>query len=253
MRVGLLALVLWWVAQAALAQCTSDLFRGTATVPWDRRDALARQIEAQGPEQALTRDQIARLAFALRLGRDGAMALGLGDMALLDSLDAGCAAPPPEPVAAPEPGFGFDLRLGWPQLALSLGFTGLGLGVLLGLGRLRAVARRRGKRYICARPVTCSVGGEPPRQFRMEDVSLTGFRLSLRGANALRKGVAVQVDFGGFQMDGQVAGSSRHLTSISFTRDLTRAELLHLVRPEKYPWPVRQRQFVPREMSADQG
>jgi hypothetical protein len=253
MRIGILALVLWWVAQAALAQCASDLFRGTATVPWDRRDALARQIEAQGAQQALTRDQIARFAFALRLGRDGALALGPGDVALIDSLDAGCRAPPPEPVGAPEPSFGFDLHLGWPQLALSLGFTGLGLGVLLGLGRLRAVARRRGKRYICARQVTCSVGGEPPRQFRMEDVSLTGLRLSLRGADALPKGAAVQVDFGSFQMDGQVIAVGRHLTSVCFARDLTRAELLHLVRPEKYPWPVRQRQLTPRELPAGQG
>lgn len=246
MRLGVLAFVLWSIAQAAVAQCAGDLFRGTATIPWDRRDALARQIESGGAAEGLSRDQISRLAFALRLGRDGAAALGPGDVALLDDLDQGCRQPPVVAAPpAPDPGFGFDLRLGWPHLALSLGFGALGLGALLTLARWRAMLRRRRKRYICARAVTCHAADDPPRACRLEDVSVTGLRLSLRGAAALPKGAAVTVDFGHFQMPGQVVWANRHLTGIDFARDLTRAELLHLVRPEKYPWPLRQKPLSP--------
>jgi hypothetical protein len=206
--------------------------------PWDARDTMARQIEADGVALGLSQMQVARLAWALRLGSAAAPALTAADQAALRAFDRACD-PPAAPVAVvADPSFGFDLHLGWPQLLASATFAIVAIGGLLAAGHMRTAWRKRTKRYVCARFVQCRVVSDPVRVARLQDVSLSGARMSLRGAQPLVAGVNVVLDFGSFEMPGQVVRASHHVTAVDFDRPLSRAELLHLVRPEKYPTPV---------------
>jgi len=242
MRAGRIAVFggLLWVlvlGGPTLACVVRGLDGDQPLVSWDIRNALAHRIEADGPALGLPVGQVGRLAWALRLGRTAAPALTAADRAVLRAFDTTCSAPPGDVVNGDEPSFGFDLHLGWRQLVASGAFSALALAGLVIAARLHAIRRRRRKRYFCSRPVRCRIGLDPPRECRVEDLSLSGVRVSLRGARTMAVGAAVNLDFGALQMYGRVAWANRHFTGIDFDRLLTRAELLHLVRPEKYPAP----------------
>lgn len=226
-----------WFSSPALA-CTAWGFAGERALPaWDVRDALAEQVEADGAALGLPPTQTARIAWALRLGMTAAPALTQSDLAVLRALDRGCDPQTlVSPVTAEQP-FGFDLRLGWRQLVASGAFSAIAVAGLVIAARVHAIRRRRHKRYFCSRPVQCVVAGELPRPCRVEDVSLSGMRVSLRGARQMDLGARVVLQFGTMQLDGRVVRVGRHLTEMDFDRSLTRAELLHLVRPDKYPAP----------------
>lgn len=243
-QAGALGVIVWVLVCASPALgCIAQGFAGETPLPaWDTRNALAEQIEADGSALGLPPTQIARLAWALRLGSTAAPALTPADMAVLRALGGDCdpSVDATTDVAA-DPSFGFDLHLGWRQLVASGAFSALALAALVIAARLHAIGRRRRKRYFCSRPVTCLIPTDAARVCRVEDLSLSGVRLSLRGAVPMRLGAGVVLDFGTFQMDGRVAWANRHFTGIDFDRMLTRAELLHLVRPEKYAAPPNMR------------
>jgi hypothetical protein len=218
--------------------CVVAGFDGAQPLPsWDARDALARRIEADGAALGLPAGQVTRLAWALRLGLPAAPALTAADLAALRAFDVACADPVAD--SGVEPSYGFDLKQGWQQLVASGAFSALALSGIVIAARLHAIRRRRKKRYFCSLAVQCRDGPDGVQMCRVEDISLSGARLSLRGAGPFALGSVVDLDFGSVQMRGRVAWANRHFTGVDFERLLTRAELLHLVRPEKYPAPLR--------------
>ena len=229
-------LFIWLLAVGpAAAGCIGDMLDGGPPVAWDRRDGVARQIETDGAALGLPARQVARLALALRLGRDGAAALAPGDRAVLAVFDTPCPRPTPK-ADSPERPFGFDWHLGWPELLASSGLSAFALGGLIAVARLRAVMRRKRKRYFCSIMASCADGAQQ-HPCRVEDVSLNGARLRFNRRLAWPIGQRVDLDLRGMVVQGKVAWQNRHFTGVDFDRPLTRAELLHLVRPEKYPRP----------------
>lgn len=236
--VAFLTLMLWWVAVVpARAGCVVDALASGTQVPWDQRDGLARRVESAGPALGLSTEQIARLASALRMGRVGAGFIDAPDLAELARFDGTCDPPAPD---AATPSYGFDLHLGWPHLVGSAGVAGLALGGLAVLARMRARAQRQNRRYFCKIAGHVRVSGGDWEPCRVTDVSLGGARLTLRGALVMTVGQTITVDFGQMRMDASVVSANRSFVGVDFTRHLSRAELLHLVRPEKYPVPVSQ-------------
>jgi len=227
-----------WLAGGPALSCVALGFAGDQPLAaWDDRDHLARQIEADGAAVGLPAAQVTRLAWALRLGLAAAPALTTADLAALRAFDTACADPVDPTDGKVEASFGFDIRQGWRQLAASGAFSALALTGLVIAARLHAIRRRRRKRYFCSIAVQCRDAQGATHLCRVEDVSMSGARLSLRGAAPLTTGSDVELDFGGVSLQGHVAWANRHFTGVDFARMLTRAELLHLVRPEKYPQP----------------
>lgn len=230
-----------WVSLGCgpVVACVAQGFLGDQPlVSWDERDSLARVVEADGAALGLPATQVARLAWALRLGATAAPALTAADLAALRAFDQACAQPTDGAGSVVEPSFGFDLRQGWRQLVASGAFSALAVSGLVIAARLHAIRRRRRKRYFCSIPVQCHDRLDVAYPCRAEDVSMSGARLSLHGAGPLTIGAPVVLDFGGVRARGHVAWANRHFTGVDFERMLTRAELLHLLRPEKYPNPA---------------
>ncbi len=223
------------VACSPAAACVARGFAGEQTLaPWDHRDSLARQIEADGAALGLPATQISRLAWALRLGAAASDALTAADLTALRAFDQACTDAQEDAGSAQNPSYGFDLSLGWPQLAASGAFSALAISGLVIAARLHTIRRRRRKRYFCSIAVQLRDEKDEAHPGRVEDLSMTGARLSLRGVAGLTVGAPIVLDFGGTPIRGQVAWKNRHFTGVDFDRMLTRAELLRLVRPEKY-------------------
>ncbi|MFN4056584.1 MAG: PilZ domain-containing protein [Roseinatronobacter sp.] len=225
------------LSNPALAACVSQGLLQGAAPSWDQRDALARTLEVEASGLGIAADRVQRLALALRMGKPALGQLAAQDLALLAQLETGCD--PPAQVANVEEtaSFGFDLYLGWPHLLGSIAVTGLSFGVLFGFARWNAALRRRRKRYFCSIDVMCAADGQDPERSRVRDLSLTGLRMTPPKAGAYPVGQNLTIDFGAFRMTGRIVSRNRHYLGVEFERDLTRAELLHLVRPEKYPTP----------------
>lgn len=238
--------MLWFVVLFVLimspvqAACVGRTLGAGEQAPWDLRDALARRVEAEGQGLGLPRDQIARLAFALRLGRDAAAVLTAQDREALARIEGACD--PPQPVLAEHAlpdAIGFDLRFGWPHLLGAGVLSGLALTALVWLSRRRARAGRMRKRYFCRIDATLHLGPDQAVACRVTDVSVAGARLSVSALPAGPHVGPVILDFGTFQMAGSIVSQKRAFAGLAFERPLTRGELLHLVRPEKYPPPAR--------------
>lgn len=237
MLTAVLVLLLILAPGPVWSACLADALTGGPLPSWDQRDALARKLEAEGDPLGLGDERIRRLAFALRMGQHALDQLDPAERAVLGQVEAGCDPPEPEqPV--PSPGsFGFDLQVGWPHLAASIGVMAICLGVLRSLARWNALSRRRNKRYFCSINITCQDSDGAVFQCRVRDVSPSGLRMTAPKTADLAIGDALTLDFRTFRISGHIVSRNRHYSGVAFSRDLTRAELLHLVRPEKYPTP----------------